>query len=270
MRIIPLCLALMGGAAAASPADARVAVEGLTALPAQWDALARDFVSAADEDRLRRLSRSSGEEIDALLASDDPRVVGAGVFAAAASGDLRRMLGLDRQMDDERPTIPRPAFVESSALELHRVRTSEPTVPQTVSELTETVLFDWFGIRASDSAQLRAAREAIADPEALIRPWVVRIRMARGDDGRLDPAVMAEVEALPEPQRWGVIAEAVNHAILTYDEARPYLKAMSRSIHSWIVERTRLLPDDPALNAYPDYRATLMEVTERALGDHDR
>lgn len=264
---LSLLLCIAAWAACAGAGAVGDATDGLTVLPPQWndDGLTIRYVSEADARRLTIIADSTFEEIEAMLGSDDPRMIGAGVFAAAAKGDLQSMLHLDRQVDDHRATLPRPAYSGSSAVQLFGERDPGPTRPQTVADLTESVLLDWFGLRVSSGAELRAAREGIADPEALIRPWVVRIRMARGDDRRLDPAVMAAVEALPEPQRWGVIAEATFCSVLREDEARPLLEKLSPELRAAIAEGRAPAHEDPLFTTYPSRREALAFLTRRVL-----
>lgn len=256
-------LVLLGVVWAACACAAGDVVEGLTVLPPVWDARVRGMVSEQDEARLWALSRCEPNELDALLASDDPREVGVGVFVVSARGDLHRMLRLDRQVEDGRPTLPRP--VRDRAYAIMPERTLEPPEPQTVAGLTESVLLDWFGLRVADGEGLRRAREEIADPEALVRPWVVRLRMSLNDRREAGADVLARIVSLPEPLRWAVLADAAAVGVLSERDAAPYLRALSSEMKRAIARREPLLPDDPLFKDQPEVREALMRLTERVL-----
>lgn len=260
VRALAACLAVWGCACAAAGTSILEAVHQLSAVssdPAYWN----QIVPSNDRQRLELIADCTPEEIDRLLQSDDPREVGAGIFALSAQGNVRQLLELKALLDDARVTIPRPVPVSRG----YKVR------EQSVGALLGGAICTWTGLPGLDAEgeMLRALHERYPDPEALITPWLVRLRLVQSDAAARE-AVIEQVEALPESLRWAVATMAWNNGkYLTEDEARRILAGLSDETKRAIVERRPMQVRDPAL---PDreVRNRQMMIAEALLDDSKR
>lgn len=214
-------------------------------------------VPAWTHDALGVAARLSADEIDALIASDDPRALGVAIFALSEQHRPDRLLELSRLLDDARPTIP---VGVATAMQSSDYRTRD----QTVSELLRAAYEEWFGVRVASSQQfdeLLAGLDPWADPT----PWETRLRRTTDPDDLR--ALQDEIAGLPETLRWQILMrDAASATRYTPEEARAEIARLSPTTRAAIDARTvRMPPTAPSLNQHPDSVAQLYLVHDRVM-----
>lgn len=203
---------------------------GLNALPiAHYLHLFTD----AEREAYERLLAIDDEQLDALLASDDPWKIGLGIYAASAREDLRRLLELAPLLEDDRPTIPIMSLHQNQPIPGQSARGSGDYETQriTVAQLLNTQYLTWFRIsiriptpeekdnyrrRFGPSmggydamGQFERLLGGVDDPDQLVQPWLTRLFRA---PGRATPDHLQEtknrIRQLPTEIRWAVLAAA--------------------------------------------------------------
>lgn len=188
--------------------------EAVHAVPPGW---AWTSVPQAQQAALAELVRAAPEELERLLASEDPIDRGLGIFILEQRGDLRALIEHSNLLLDERPTVPLAAI---SAVSGHY-----PSSPQTVSDYMRRAYYVWFGIFVLVPADVDRLLGDVPDFSTLAQPWRVRLQRAAAGGpasvalGVSDAQVKAQVRNLEPELRWLVVMLGRADGLYTDQEA---------------------------------------------------
>lgn len=209
-------------------------------------------------ERLSCLDTLTDAEVEAMLNSDDPRLIGIGIQAA----DRRRRIDLLASHPefaiDTRQTLP----VE--------VMTSNPIPPnafpmkQTVADFYRGMMDSWFGVWPLTKQEVLDVIPKGADPWDYARPWVVNIhRTALRNDPAQMQAIFNDLRTRPDELRVFVIGWTFSMgafpAPITVDEARAAIDDITEATVRSMSELVEGLPPDNALK-HEDFRRRIVEV----------
>ncbi len=254
-----LVVALATVSASGHTSDTAEAISQVTVVPRhnQW--------SLIDPQKRQALSEIVGmpaADRDRLIQQGDARERGIGIFIAEQQGDVELLLSLAHMLADREPTVP---YALATALPGDYANED-----QTVAEYLSSVYLEWFGVDVDQSAKrFDELLGAVTDPSRLVRPWIVRLRRARGD-AQATAQIRQRIRKLPEEVRWAVVTLGYCNSLYTEPEARALLAELSKTIQDAIQSDKGLLPEEPLfrMNA-GTYRKLALGKCQRLLSPSD-
>lgn len=228
----------------------------VTAVPRshQWS-----LVDAEQRQVLSNLLGMPAAERNLLIQEGDARERGIGIFVTEQQGDLELLLSLAPLLADEELTVP---YALPTAMPgEHAIQ------DQTVGEYLSSVYLEWFGVDVDRSAKrFDELLGGVGDPSLLVRPWIVRLRRAQGDDQAM-MRVKNSIADLPERVRWAVVTLGYCNSLYTEPEARSLLSELSEGTQDSILNESVLLPDEPLFRANAgSLRELVLSECRRLLG----
>lgn len=239
--------------------DAADAISQVSVVPRhnQW--------SLVDPQQRQALSKTVGmpaADRDQLIRRGDARERGIGIFIAEQQGDIELLLSLAHLLADGEPTVP---YALATALPGEYAHEA-----QTVAEYLSSVYLEWFGVDVDQSAKrFDKLLGAVTDPSRLVRPWIVRLRRARGDSQATTP-IKQGIRKLPEEVRWAIVTLGYCNSLYTEPQARALLSELSETTQDAIQNERSLLPEEPLfrMNA-GTYRKLALGECQRLLSPSD-
>ncbi len=152
------------------------------------------------------VTRSSVQQRERLVWHGTARERGLGLFLADQQQDVAALFSYCPLLQDERDTLPYALPVASvGATAVQR---------QTVSAYLNTLYLEWVGVDMDgDRSRCEDYLGRVPDPEHLVRPWVVRLLRAGGDQYTLSRWQRA-VARLPEMEQGVIILLAAGDDLL--------------------------------------------------------
>lgn len=238
-------------------ADPARLAHAVTVLPLHND---RDCFTPEQLAAVEALDAIPDEQIETLLASDDPWAVGIGIHLADVR--LRPDLLLRRRalVDDRRPTVPDGACpggwqndgVGSGKFSAHRM-----SLRRRSSEAIHT----WFRMLPNTASDFHAFFPENADAWTYLEPWRVLLSRARqsADPQRIADAKRRVLDA-PPSLRWAILAREAafppdEDPVFTPGELRDALRALDTATKDAILRDEAPLPPDALWNRDQDQRA---------------
>lgn len=248
-----LALAILSAQSRADPATP--CIDSIDRLASSTYSSPRDMF-----ERLSCLDTLTDAEVEAMLGSDDPRLIGIGIQAA----DRRRRLDLltahPEFAVDMRETVP----VE--------VMSSNPMLPysfpmkQSVADLYRGMMDAWFGVWPLTTQEVLDVVPEGADPWEHARPWAVNIhRTSLRNDPAQMKAIFDDLRTRSAELRVFVIGWTFSMSAfasaMSVEQAREVLSDISAASLQSMRTLEENLPPDPALeNA--EFRSSLLDTVE--------
>jgi len=222
--------------------------EGVLALPYHTT---RHLLSAEERAALERLELCTDPELASLLASEDPRELGMGIYVASHRRDLDLLLSLSHLLDDKRPTIPVTDIFARRARWVAEGEANYFPRDISVSQLLSEKYGSWFNVRIASRQDFDEKLGHIEDPDLLAAPWRSRLPAALFSKLRLyDPGpleeVKAEIRQLPPDLRWVVLARTPGGSF-TEHEMLEEIRRLPASIREAPPEQLTV-PGDPLIS----------------------
>jgi hypothetical protein len=216
-------------------------IDALPIGPAQWHI---DYFPVGLRAELDKALQLPAADVRALLASDDPRDRGIGIFVASFNGDLDTLFAAAPLLDDTRQAIPvglgdpSAIWIDGTIALIHE--------PRTVGGYLKAQYNVWLGLPAFLSVQevqdevRRVARDGTAPDHA--HYWATRHALA--PDAQARSAVMQEIFRLPESIRWAVAVEIASRHSESGNDARSLARTIGSGTSDLIRAREIKLPPD--------------------------
>jgi hypothetical protein len=185
-----------------------------------WTLVPSEQRNALDE---LRDAEVDARTIESLARSLDPMHRGLAILLADQRGDVETMLRLSFLLEDDALTIPRAAPTAGVG--------EYAALPQTVGEYLSATYHHWFGVDVDGSPRRFARTLApVAEPDHLVRPWIVRLLRARGDAKQTDQ-LREQIAELPDDVQAAVIALGHRMSLFTTEDARQRLAPLAAAVN---------------------------------------
>jgi hypothetical protein len=218
-------------------------IDALPIGPAQWHVEYFPKQLQAELDEALQLPVADAR---ALLAADNPRDRGIGIFVASFNGDLDALFAVTALLNDDRQTIPVGLGDPSGTIWIDGT-TSLIREPCTVGGYLKTQYNVWLGLppamtkEEADETVRRVAQDGTAPEYA--HYWATRYGLAIDDQAR--SVVMQEIILLPESLRWAVASEIASRTTKSSADARTIAATVSPTTVDLIRTRAVQPPPDP-------------------------
>lgn len=254
------------GAVVASPASAdapratpeRTIARAVTVLPAHRGI--DECFSAGELDPILKLDAIPDESIDDLLSSDDPWVIGVGLYLADTRGRPDILMRHPRLLDDRRQGPPEGRCSNDPAIQQKGSGVSS-TVRMSIHTRCAESFVTWFGVYPNTSEDFARYFPDDADAWAHLRPWQTMLSRVRQSG---DPALIAEakrqVRSAPDSIQWAILAREQLYAqrekpLFSPRELRDAMRSLDAATRDAANRSEAPLPPDILWNRDPLERA---------------
>ncbi|MBX3352068.1 MAG: hypothetical protein KF684_03985 [Phycisphaeraceae bacterium] len=225
---------------------AQATARAVAVLPMYAD---RDCFTPEQLAAVEALNAIPDEQIETLLASDDPWVVGVGIYLADVRLRPDILLKHPALLDDRRPTVPDgtcPGGWQNDGVGSGKFSAHRMSLHRRSSEAIHT----WFRMLPNTTADFHAFFPENADAWTYLEPWQALLSRARqsADPQRLADAKRRVLDA-PPALRWAILAREAafppdENPVFTPDDLRDAMRALDNTTKDAILRGEAPLPDD--------------------------
>lgn len=254
-RIVSFALLFVLATAAAAPLSERD-LAALVGFPRGGI----DLYPARVRDAWRSVLEADRAQIDEWLASGDGRTVGVAVWALSVREDLNGLAAVSHLLDSQALSLPtaEPGDAPYPGEELWTAGRLErvPRVGErcTVGSVVAAAYFNWFGVTLSPRTKVEFDKrfEGVTAFDSLGYPVLKRLMKARSDleaelAGEARKTLLAQIAALAESSRWGVIATGVSMGAISEEEGRSMMRTLSPELREQLNGPDDVRCDEPFL-----------------------
>lgn len=215
-------------------------------------------------DPILKLDAIPDDSIDDLLSSDDPWVIGVGLYLADTRGRPDILLRHPRLLDDRRHGPPEGRCSNDPAIQQKGQGVSNAARMSIHSRCAESFV-TWFGVYPNTSEDFARYFPTDADAWAHLRPWQTMLSRVRQSG---DPALLAEakrrVRSAPDSIQWAILAREQLYAqrekpLFSPRELRDAMRSLDAATRDAADRNEAPLPPDILWNRDPLERTSHSE-----------